>query len=434
MAWPFSKPLSEISIADINLLIAEETPEGLHLEFKETLPARRGAIDPWILGKGKIGDHARDRILEEVTAFANAYGGTLLLGVAEADTVPHVATGFFPISSCHDLVQRLKLVFRDCIEPPLPHLSFKALPTEGESGIVIIQVGQSPLGPHRVVPTLKCPVRRFDRCEAMSMREIHDLTLSLSRNLDRIEKTLSDRSRSFKKEFRRLETPDEAFGFRCTAIPIGHELTLRRVYENGNIIPAFSWPHAKVYREVDEQQFELKSFESIHGLGPANWRPILRGARCDSEHGTIPEVQRRVYWEIHCSGLLECGFLSNNSISNMAGVKRINVSIHPEVVVSTFAQISGWSDRLRENSADPGAEYAIQFEVAALGTEAIVQRDASVWSMALGSIGVGNTVFPTYTGSAFKQAGELLEFFENDFFNYIGRELSENQGKLRFAR
>ena len=52
------------------------------------------------------------------------------------------------------------------------------------------------------------------------MREIHDLTLSLSRNLDRIEKTLSDRSRGFKEEFRRLETPDHAFGLRYTAIQL----------------------------------------------------------------------------------------------------------------------------------------------------------------------------------------------------------------------
>ena len=66
MAWPFSNPLSETTVEDINLLISKSVPENLHLEFKETLPTKSGSKDPWIIGESRIGDRARNRILEEV--------------------------------------------------------------------------------------------------------------------------------------------------------------------------------------------------------------------------------------------------------------------------------------------------------------------------------------------------------------------------------
>ena len=54
--------------------------------------------------------------------------------------------------------------------------------------------------------------------------------------------------------------------------------------------------------------------------------------------------------------------------------------------------------------------------------------------MALGSIANGTVVFPTYSESGFEQAGELVELFENDFFNHIGQDLGEEQGKLRYVQ
>ena len=62
--------------------MAEAVQEDGEIEFKETLPARDGR-DAWLDGGNRIGDRARNKILEEVIAFANAYGGTLLLGISE---------------------------------------------------------------------------------------------------------------------------------------------------------------------------------------------------------------------------------------------------------------------------------------------------------------------------------------------------------------
>ena len=192
-----SKPAGQIGISDIISLIDSEVPEGEQVEFKESLSTKGGSNDPWMVGKNKIGDQAKDALLKEAVGFANAYGGAVLLGIGESEAKPPVAARIVPIQRCADLVERLKLVFRDRVEPQLPRIDIFAVPTEGESGVVIIRVGRSRLAPHRVTRTLVCPIRRSDRCEEMSMREIQDMTLNVSRRLERLERRLSERAERF---------------------------------------------------------------------------------------------------------------------------------------------------------------------------------------------------------------------------------------------
>ena len=142
-----SKPADQIGIRDIESLITSKVPEGEQIEFKESLPAKKQMPDPWITGKDQIGDPAKDKILTEVVAFANAHGGALVLGIKESDTKPPVAAEISPIPRCADLAERLKLVFRDCVEPQLPRLEVFAVPTEGQSGVIIMRVGRSRLAP-----------------------------------------------------------------------------------------------------------------------------------------------------------------------------------------------------------------------------------------------------------------------------------------------
>ena len=142
-----SKPADQISISDIETLITSKVPEGEQIEFKENLPAKGQTSDSWVNGEDQIGGRAKDTILKEVVAFANAHGGALLLGIKESNTKPPIAAKISPIPRCQDLAERLKLVFRDCVEPQLPRLEVLAVPTEGESGVIIIRVGRSRLAP-----------------------------------------------------------------------------------------------------------------------------------------------------------------------------------------------------------------------------------------------------------------------------------------------
>ena len=142
-----SKPADQIALVDIEQLISSEVPEGDHLEFKETLPAEGTSIDPWIEGKNHIGNPAKDKLLKECVAFANAHGGVLLLGIKESVSSPPVATEILPLPRPVDLADRLKLVFRDRVEPQLPLLEILPILTDGDRGIILIRVGPFAAGP-----------------------------------------------------------------------------------------------------------------------------------------------------------------------------------------------------------------------------------------------------------------------------------------------
>ncbi|MDE2771107.1 MAG: ATP-binding protein [Bacteroidota bacterium] len=94
-----SKPIRDITHADIESLVASGVPEGEQMEFKKELPAKgTGKQDPWMSGQKRIGSHAKNKILKEVVAFANAYGGLLVLGIEEdGKAKPAVAKKICPI-------------------------------------------------------------------------------------------------------------------------------------------------------------------------------------------------------------------------------------------------------------------------------------------------------------------------------------------------
>ena len=141
-----SKPLDQIGPGDIQELIDSEVPEGEQIEFKRSLRSKGdGTPDRRLTHGDGIGERARDQILEEAVAFANAYGGALVLGIAESEANPPIAAGTSPIPRCAELAERLKLVFRDCVEPQIPRVEIGAVPTEenGDGGVMTSRAGYS---------------------------------------------------------------------------------------------------------------------------------------------------------------------------------------------------------------------------------------------------------------------------------------------------
>src|SRR3989304_6060312 len=104
----FHKPINKIIKEDILRIIEDKVQEDYGIEFKENLPSKKGN-DPWYEGKNHIGDYARNQILEEIIAFANAYGGVVCIGISESDSKPAIANMISVIPNCADLAERLKL-------------------------------------------------------------------------------------------------------------------------------------------------------------------------------------------------------------------------------------------------------------------------------------------------------------------------------------
>jgi predicted HTH transcriptional regulator len=126
----FENPLAELAWSDFESVIFNCLEEDQTLEFKETLPARDGNADIWQLGQDKIGNYARDTLAKEVVAFANAYGGVIIIGIAETDERPPRAKDFAKplVRNCIDCVERLNPSLRSLIDPPIAGLIFELFP------------------------------------------------------------------------------------------------------------------------------------------------------------------------------------------------------------------------------------------------------------------------------------------------------------------
>ena len=431
-----SKSTDQIGIDDIKALITSKVPEGEQIDFKENLSTKGQSSDPWEKGGDQIGERAKNKILEGVVAFANAHGGALLLGIKESDTKPPVAAKISPIPRCQDLAERLKLVFRDCVEPQLPRLEVFAVPTESESGVIIMRVGRSRLAPHRVTKTLVCPIRRSDRCEEMTMREIQDMTLNVSRGLERLERRLRERSERFQQEFDRLQTPEDAFGIRLTATPVGEEIRLDRVFWNGSLVKEFQKPRISVIRRIEYgDEIELEGLKRIHELSPSIWQPRLRATRSEDGRDSDNRLVRNSYQELHCDGLIELGFVSVRSFHPPRDIhfpprdEPILCDLRNDLPIVMFADLAIWADQVRKQALVPTAEYVLEVEMRVMGGVVQVTRNPNLlWHLASGTLQPDSIKFPRYSLDDPNAIHTLLVLFERDFWNYMAKDISTVQG------
>ena len=415
------KPAEQISSQDIRSLIDSQVPEGERIEYKRELP--ENGNDDWI-EKGKIGDKTKNKILKEAVAFANAYGGALLLGIDESRAKLPVAAKISPIPRCVELAERLKLVFRDRVEPQLIRPEIFAVPTDGDSGVIIIRVGgSSRLAPHRVTKTLVCPVRRQDRCEELSMREIQEMTLNVSRGLERLDKRLADREKHFEQEFRYLENPSKAFGVRVTAVPIGDDIWFERVYRSRKIVAELDESWRRIF--LMQKGGTPSEFETFPPLKTIFWRPMLRAARADdtdffANKGVLNNLapEYNSYREVHCDGLVELGFVASRSFSGS-----YENYLEPGMPLTLLANLIVQAVRLREQAGVPVAEYAIEVQILAKGTTITVGRPGPQYGRPVGEFDSGSVTFPRYPLGDSAEALDLLNLLRRDLYNALGEDI-----------
>ena len=414
-----SKPIDEIGTAEIQALIDSEVPEGEQIEFKKEPPAEGGKSDPW-MNDGKIGNYAKDRILKEVVAFANAYGGVLVIGIDESDTKPAVATRITTVPRCVELAESLKLVFRDRVEPQLARVDVAGIQTEGDgSGVVVIRVGKSRLAPHRVTRTLVCSIRRADRSEEMTMREVQDMTLNVSRGLLGLKERLSERSARFHEEFSRIQPREDKFGIRLTAVPVADEIGIDSVFRQGTIVTKWAMPRPEV---VEQNPKAERNLEAPPDFPSSFWRPLLRGARAE-RYGHIPEFlpSHLDYQEIYCDGLVELGFVS---IADEGAY-----FLDPDWPIVLFATLAAWACHIRNESLAPSLEYALEVETYNAGNAGFVRKAGGLWLRRHHTPPkLRNARFPIYPLNDPHVISDLLAWFRRDFWN----SMQEDTGEVSF--
>lgn len=228
--------LAEIKWTDLKALVETKATETVRLEFKRSLSNPNGDPDGWYHGRD-VGRAAKEAIGAEVVALANAYGGTLILGIDEDRQKPPTAIGLIHQPRLHELAEKVERYMDSKIDPPIEGLGVQAVedPDQPDSGALIVRVPGSLAAPHGVGNPPMAYVRRGTSCTPMTMRDIQTRFWEARTGIARIE-GLREESR---QRFELLEgkitasLKPSAVIFRCSAIA-GQRLDLSPIDHRKN--------------------------------------------------------------------------------------------------------------------------------------------------------------------------------------------------------
>lgn len=405
------KALPDIGPSDIQNLIPDWA-EDESLEFKETLSqSSSGRADPWLDTQAEIGSPAKQNLLKEVVAFANSYGGDLILGMAESSEKPPRATEIRSIPRCVDLASRLELAARDLIKPQIPMLAVRGVPIDGDAGVVIFRVPKSRLAPHRLEMKgieKECYRRVSDRSEAMTMREIQDLTFSVARGVDHIQRFVDDVKREL-TEWNELDRgAQRSIAYAIAAVPQSSELYVDKVHGVAAVRPARINGHVRLSRS-DDRWFEMSSLDA-----PYNFRPILRGSQ--GEEGRADRGSRRQ--RVLCNGCYVDLSRLRGPPNDTPG-SRSEFVIYPGWIFGSLLSTLESIEQFRVFAGAQSARYALS--VSALATEKCgVNRWGDGGYGPVGAIARGFVQLPLYEVGDRDEWPELLTLIHRDFWDSIG--------------
>jgi hypothetical protein len=131
----------QAAVFDAEMLLeflALQAPEGHHLDYKQAL-------------SGKSKSHRSREFLKDVTAFANANGGDILIGVSEPGATADVSSQIVGIAdvetTAHDLE---RLAASGAIDPRIPGLVIHPFRINEDTGVILVHVPPSLGRPHMV--------------------------------------------------------------------------------------------------------------------------------------------------------------------------------------------------------------------------------------------------------------------------------------------
>jgi hypothetical protein len=411
--------IGDITPTDVQKLVDERRPEAFDLEFKATIPTENGEPDRWITQGDRVGRWGRDQILREVVAFANAQGGTLILGVDENDT-PGRAAKLTPVSRCQELAERLAATMRDNIEPRLAFSECRGVPTSAAgSGVVIIRVPPSRQGPHWVASSREATIRRGAHSVSMTMTGIQNLTLKLSRDVDAIEDEFDRRAKMFSSRFakdrgllqemyeRRLTGTNlnaRAIGLSVTALPLA-PITIPRVITDLSLRlnPAVLKGIAKI------DGHEINQPEFVQG---AVWRPVLRGVRLDET--TRDHVH---YREIAENGAIEFGW-----IYAIHGDPNSPRGFPLDQVLWSVAFVLVWIELSRAKHGFPDLPFGLAINLHCGDVNFLPAPSSRVFAYFYRNFFPMSVTFPRYRVADRTEFRPLLGQISHDFFNAGGSE------------
>ena len=198
-----TKPFTSITLADVEDLVLREVREDHTMEFKEQL---------------NLEDRdARVEFLKDVTAFANASGGTIVIGAVEGDTDRRgLIVEVRGVSGSPDaLGLAIDAALRDGVDERLSGVLHRALPVGGGRHIHVIRVPASPHAPHMI--KLRTAEGRFYvrgnvSTDPMTARQIKELAVRRETAIERAKGAVDQRTALLRERGRALQARVAASG------------------------------------------------------------------------------------------------------------------------------------------------------------------------------------------------------------------------------
>jgi hypothetical protein len=179
---------------DLQELIAAQVPEGLRIEYKRELYGNA--------------DADKREALKDVSAFANAHGGHLIIGIEARDGLPISLQGMNGLNADEEIL-RLEQLVRSGIEPRIVNVRSKAVRLANGNNVLVLRVPRSWNVPHRV------SAQNSNRFWIRNSSGVHEASMDELRALFTETSSAMDRVRRFRDQ--RIETVISGRGQRALA-------------------------------------------------------------------------------------------------------------------------------------------------------------------------------------------------------------------------
>ncbi len=157
------RSLNDLTIDDFQRLVDNQIPEGPFLDYKQTM----------------YGNRSQDRreMLRDITAFVNAEGGYLIIGIQESGAGR--AAAFAPVNDPELVSQQIRQTCLDGIQDRISRLEIRSYETGFNQGIVVVRIPPSDSRPHMITLDQRTDFyRRYDTDKrAMTITEIREAIL-----------------------------------------------------------------------------------------------------------------------------------------------------------------------------------------------------------------------------------------------------------------
>jgi Putative DNA-binding domain len=175
----FSKPLSDLTEADLAQLVADSYAERKTMEYKRQL----------------VGPTQTDRkeFLYDASSFANAQGGYLIFGMLEAKGLPVKLDGLSGINPDQEIL-RLEQLLRSGIRPPLSGVESVSVGLGNGNSAIVMHIPKSWNPPHQV--TFQDAFRFYAR----GSNGRYQIDVDELRSTFALSGTIADKMREFRAE------------------------------------------------------------------------------------------------------------------------------------------------------------------------------------------------------------------------------------------